>query len=200
MAKLFKGKYGRKSTRLPYWDYGTNASYFVTMCTKHRIFWFGDINDGQMILSEIGAIANQCWLEIPEHFPFVKLGQHIVMPDHIHGIIIIDKPVGAEDFGAEGAQDFGAEGAQDFGAEVGAQDFVPQQRLIGKNKFGAQSKNLASIVRGFKVGVTKYSRKIHRKFEWQSRYYDHIIRDEKSFKRISNYIINNPINSGRKRR
>jgi hypothetical protein len=61
-----------------------------------------------------------------------------------------------------------------------------------QNKFGAQSQNLASIIRGFKIGVTKNARMIHPNFKWQARYHDHIIRNEDSWQTISNYILNNP--------
>ncbi|MGQ1891400.1 transposase [Thermophagus sp. OGC60D27] len=61
-----------------------------------------------------------------------------------------------------------------------------------KNQFGPQSQNLASIIRGFKIGVTKNARQINPHFAWQPRYHDHIIRNEKSFYNISKYIINNP--------
>ncbi|MCO6464736.1 MAG: hypothetical protein J5I52_11375, partial [Saprospiraceae bacterium] len=84
----FKNKYRIASTRLQHWDYGWNAAYFVTICTKNRICWFGNVADGGMVLSEIGEIAQKCWIEIVEHFPFVKLDAFIVMPNHVHGIII----------------------------------------------------------------------------------------------------------------
>ena len=90
----FRNKYRNSSARASFWDYGWNAAYFVTICTKNRAFWFGDVVNGRVELSAIGHIANSCWHEIPNHFPFVKLGAHIVMPNHIHGIVIIDKPEG----------------------------------------------------------------------------------------------------------
>lgn len=87
----FKGKYRIPSARLQTWDYGRNAFYFITICTKNREHYFGEIANGQMILSEIGLLANKYWNEIPEHFPFVILDAFVVMPNHVHGIIIIDK-------------------------------------------------------------------------------------------------------------
>ena len=175
MAEKYKGKYRRQTTRAPWWDYGSNAAYFVTICTKDRRHYFGEVVNSDMQLSDIGKTADECWLAIPEHFPFVKLGNHIVMPNHVHGIIIIDKP------------------HDDLSHSVAAQNFAPP--LNGnqpKNHFGPQSKNLASIVRGFKVGVTKNARQIDPNFAWQSRYHDHIIRDARAYDTISQYIINNP--------
>jgi putative transposase len=94
MTQKFRNKYRIPSTRLQNWDYGWNASYFVTICTHKRKCYFGEVVNGNMILSEIGKMAEKCWMEIPNHFPFVKLDAHVVMPNHVHGIIIIDKPDG----------------------------------------------------------------------------------------------------------
>ena len=87
----FQNKYRIPSARAPFWDYGWNAAYFVTICTQNRECWFGEISDGVMALSAMGHIANSCWHEIPNHFPFVELGVHVVMPNHVHGIVIINK-------------------------------------------------------------------------------------------------------------
>ena len=158
--KLYKNKYRIKSIRLPNWDYGWNAAYFITICAKNRIHYFGKIENEKMILTDIGKSAEKYWYEIPEHFPFVKLGEFVVMPNHIHGIIIIDKP-----------------------------SRQPSQK--SKNKFGPQSQNLASIVRGYKIGVTKYSKRLEIEFKWQSRFYEHIIRNENERIRIQDYINDN---------
>ncbi|GAA5219372.1 hypothetical protein GCM10025777_00020 [Membranihabitans marinus] len=127
-------------------------------------------------MSVIGHIANSCWHEIPNHFPFVQLGPHIIMPNHIHGIIIIENS-----------------DRQDEKQGEETQDFAPLHNNRSTTSFGPQSKNLSSIVRGFKIGVTKNARVINPKFQWQSGYYDHIIRNEKSYHKISAYIIDNPL-------
>lgn len=182
MSDRFQNRYRIESARLKNWDYGWNAVYFVTICTENREYFFGDVEDGVMVLNEIGKIANDCWLEIPEHFPFVQLGKHVVMPNHVHGIVVIDKP----------------DDGRDDGRNVETQNFASlqsdQPESSTKNKFGPQSKNLASIIRGFKIGVTKNARLINQGFAWQARYHDHIIRNDKSFDQISEYIINNPLN------
>ena len=183
----YQNKYRVESTRLQNWDYGWNAA-FVTICTKDRKHFFGEIIKTQnfafpkMQLTEIGKMANKYWYEIPQHFPFVKLDAFVVMPNHIHGIVIIDKNDNNEIMGD---------------AFVDMQNFAYLQRptsSLPKNKFGPQSKNLASIIRGYKIGVTKNAKKINPLWKWQSRFHDHIIRNDKSFARISNYIIHNPIN------
>ncbi len=100
MLDKFQNKYRIPSARLKNWDYGSDAIYFVTICTANRECYFGEIVETQnlaspyqMEYSELGKIANQCWIEIPKHFPFVILDKFVVMPNHVHGIIIIDKPM-----------------------------------------------------------------------------------------------------------
>ena len=186
MPERYLNKYRIPSARAPFWDYGWNAAYFVTICTQNRECWFGKISDGVMDLSPIGHIANSCWYEIPNHFPFVELGIHIIMPNHVHGIVMINKP-------DDGRNDGPTVETQNFASLPPPPSPPPPSELDKpKNQFGPQSKNLASIIRGFKIGVTKNARQINPDFAWQSRFHDHIIRNEKSFQRISAYIINNP--------
>jgi len=90
-SERFRGKYRIETARLKNWDYGSSGYYFVTICVKNRERVFGNVDDNKMILSESGTIAEKFWLGIPVHFPFVKLDEFIIMPNHIHGIIIIDR-------------------------------------------------------------------------------------------------------------
>ena len=87
----FKNKYRIPSARLQTWDYGWNGPYFVTICTQNRQHYFGDFANGEMQLSEMGVLAQKYWYEIPKHFSFVELDAFVVMPNHVHGIIIINK-------------------------------------------------------------------------------------------------------------
>ena len=93
MTDKFRNKYRIASARLKNWDYGRNASYFITICTKNRAHFFGEVNPitHEMQLTEIGKLADKFWMEIPIHFPFVQLGEFVVMPNHTHGILIIKK-------------------------------------------------------------------------------------------------------------
>ena len=77
----------RKSIRLLDYDYSQNGLYFITICTKNRECIFGEIKNDEIILTEIGKIVNNCWAEIPKHFPQVSLHKFVIMPNHIHGII-----------------------------------------------------------------------------------------------------------------
>jgi len=191
MSGKFQDRYRIPSTRLQNWDYGWNGIYFITICTKDHEHCFGKIIDTTIELSAIGLLVHQFWCEIPDHFPFISLDAFVIMPNHIHGIIIIDKSEYKK-----------VDVAINVDATVETQNIasLPSPLLIPSslshspigNKFGPQSQNLASIVRGFKIGVTKFAGVNNIEFKWQSRYHDHIIRNEESFQRIEHYIINNP--------
>ena len=90
MSDKFRNKYRIPSTRLQNWDYSSNGYYFITICTKERKHNFGEIVDYKMKLSRIGEIAYKYWFEIPNHFSFVELDEFVVMPNHVHGILIIN--------------------------------------------------------------------------------------------------------------
>jgi hypothetical protein len=79
----------RRSIRLKGYDYSQRGAYFVTLVTHGRQCLFGQIVDGKMQLNEGGEITNQCWMEIPKHYPHVSLDAFVIMPNHVHGIIII---------------------------------------------------------------------------------------------------------------
>ncbi len=182
----FKGKYRISSARWAAWDYGSNAAYFVTICTAGRSHDFGRVVDGEMILTPLGQAAVDCWHAIPDHFPFVVLGGFVAMPNHVHGIIVIDKPGGG---GGDGGGDGDVE-TQNLASLPASQP--ASQQTTPKNRFGPQSKNLASIVRGYKIGVTKFARQHDLPFKWQARYHDHVIRNEGEYERIRKYIHENP--------
>ena len=151
MADLYKNKYRIPSARAQWWDYSADAAYYVTICTKDRTPHFGKVVDGVMQLSEIGGMVQQYWLEIPVHFPFVLLDEYVVMPNHLHGILVIDK-------GGTNGND------NNVVVVVETQDLASLSNIAspqnndtnGKTtyKFGPQSKNLASIIRGFKILFT----------------------------------------------
>ncbi len=207
MTEKYLNKYRINSTRLQKWDYGWNAPYFVTICTKHRENYFGHNIKGVMHLSEIGRIVEREWLKTIELRPDMnlQLGEFVVMPDHFHGIIIIGDNI----FNSGSGMKYGKEDEMKRGAEYGTvrtgamhcasnpnrSDEIPCDSPTPtlKNQFGPQSKNLASIIRGFKSAVTINARRIQHDFAWQPRFHDHIIRDMKAHKNIETYIIQNPI-------
>ena len=187
MAEKFRNKYRIPSARMRNWDYGWNASYFVTICTGGRQCYFGDINDEQVILSEIGILADKFWLEIPDHFPHVKLDEHIIMPNHIHGIIIIEKNDVTNGNGIASNLDTGTSNSVMETPKLG----VSTGTIGGKNDKW-KSGVLGVIINQFKRICTIESRKINAGFVWQSRFHDHIIRDQKSLDNIRAYIRENP--------
>ena len=91
-------RHHRRSIRLRGYDYASAGMYFVTICVQNRLCRLGRIADGRMSLSELGEIADRCWQGIPDHFPNAALDAHIIMPNHVHGIIVIGQPsvVGAQ--------------------------------------------------------------------------------------------------------
>ncbi|WP_346859839.1 hypothetical protein [uncultured Draconibacterium sp.] len=195
MPDKFRNKYRISSTRLQNRDYGRNAAYFVTICTQGREHYFGDVVDGEMQLSAIGEIAQTEWLKTFDMRPDMNLilGEYIIMPNHFHAIIIIGKNQYNTDGGGDGHVVDGGVGDGDVETQCIAS--LPQtQQTPPANQFGPQRKNLASIIRGFKIGVTINARKINPDFAWQARYHEHIIRNNESFERICNYIISNPDN------
>lgn len=188
MSDLYKNKYRIESARLKNWDYGWNATYFVTICTKDRIGFFGNVVDGEMVLNDIGEIVETEWLKTFEMRPDMnlELGEFVVMPNHFHAII----GIGENEYNTKRNPGWDPERRDAMHCVSTINDTINET----KNKFGPQSKNLASIIRGFKIGVTKNARLINPDFAWQSRYHDHIIRNDQSFQKITEYIMNNPLN------
>jgi putative transposase len=162
----------RKLNRLSGYDYAQDGWYFVTICTKNRHHYFGKIINGKMVLNTYGDVANTCWQDIPNHFPHCMLDEYVIMPDHIHGILVIDNDRNTGD-------------KNTIDNSVG--DKTPWQTQL--------SRSLSSIIRGFKIGVTTYCRNDgDGEFAWQKSFHDHIIRDEHALHNIRQYIISNPMN------
>ena len=167
----------RRSIRLRGYDYSQEGGYFVTICTKDRACLFGTIVENKMQLNEAGRFVDDCWKQIPTHFPRVILDEYKIMPNHVHGTIMIE-------------------------GNVGVQNLEPLQKSLREptheppeNKFQHIIPNsIGSIVRGFKIGVTKWfrqNRQVH--VVWQRNFYEHIIRNDDSLNRIREYIMYNPI-------
>jgi|SRR5665647_2106122 len=192
----FKNKYRIPSARLQNWDYGSPGLYFITICTKNREHFFGEIIDDEMIVNKLGLITNSEWEKTPQIRPDMnlELGEFVVMPNHFHGIVMI----GENKFNSENTMNIN--GTNNTGINVMRRDAMhgvstnQNTDAAAKNKFGPQSKNLGSIIRGFKSSVTTFAGKNNIAFEWQERFHDHIIRNHDEYLRISNYILNNPAN------
>ena len=153
----------RKPNRLKGYDYSQNNFYFVTSCVENRDCCFGEIVSGMMALNEYGKIAEQQWQWLGEQYPYIVLHEYVVMPNHIHGIIEINR------------------GTVGTGRDLSLQQ--PTMKI----------KSLSELMGAFK---TTSSKQIHLlecpTFKWQRSFHDHIIRDEKSYNLIANYILGNP--------
>ena len=220
MIDKYKGKYRVPSARLKNWDYGSNAPYFVTICTENKICYFGNIKDGEMHLSDLGQLANTYWLEIKNKFPFVILDHFVVMPNHIHGIINIDKKLiiddrrdaiyRVSDCVSERVSDCPSIADENANMKDPTNPDAINPNAInpdainrvstGKQMGGVTGnnnpmlhENLSRFIKWYKGRCTFEMRKIHPKFSWQPRFHEHIIRDEEAYLKISEYILTNPL-------
>jgi REP element-mobilizing transposase RayT len=162
-------------------DYSRTGKYFVTICTARKTEWFGNVVNDKMHLSEIGHIASQLWYEIPVHFPFIDLDAFVVMPDHIHGIIVIKRSIEMPIVGALHATPL-----QPFDAA----------HLVNEtmSSISPKSGSLSVVVRSYKSAVTKHVHSLGGHFSWQRGFYDTIICTTGQLKRIRKYVLDNPQN------
>lgn len=161
----------RRSIRLCGYDYTQSGAYFVTLRAHGRRHIFGRVENGQIHLSPIGAIADQEWNAIPEHCERITIDTYCVMPNHIHGIIVIHEQ---------------------------RRNMAPMRtsKRIARSFGWPVSRSLSAIVGSYKSGVTRRVRQLGMSLEtplWQSWFYDHIIRDNVDFFLIKQYIGLNPI-------
>jgi putative transposase len=216
--------HSRRSIRLKDYDYAQAGLYFITICTKNRDCLFGRISSGEMKLNDAGENAYACWLEIPKHFSNTILHEFVIMPNHVHGIVEIlgtnqnsavdgaknvsavdgAKNVSADDGAKNVSADDGAknvsavDGAKNVSAVDGAKNVSADDGAKNVSPLRSPSKTIGSVVRGYKIGVTKWFLKnmgdeypVGQSI-WQRNYYDIIIRDQNAYQRISEYIQNNP--------
>jgi putative transposase len=206
MTDLYKNKYRISSARLQTWDYADNGLYFITICTAERECFFGDIptvetqclaspdnvaspdniaspDNNIMQLNDLGKHVEAEWLNTRQLRPDmnIELQEYVVMPNHFHGIIHIGENAYNNRYLASGDAKHCVSTSDTFDAT-----------FKGRNRFQPQSKNLASIIRGFKAAVTTYARKNEIPFNWQARFHDHIITSNDEYIKIANYIIDNP--------
>ena len=156
----------RRSLRLPGYDYTSPGAYFITAVTRHREPLFGEVVNGVMRLNAFGEIVWACWRDLPNHYPHVQLDVFVVMPNHIHGIIVL-----VDDGGGRG-------GSETHPYRHYRHHGLPEIMRALKS-FSARRINALRGTPGQPV--------------WQRSYYKHIIRDEGALRRIRNYILTNPL-------
>ncbi|WP_440617030.1 transposase [Cysteiniphilum sp. 6C5] len=171
-------KHHRHTVRLKGYDYAQKGAYFVTICTHDKACIFGEIVDDKMMLNEMGTIVYNEWLNTSALRSNIHCDVFVVMPNHIHGIIVIN----------ESGQPQGR--MQSYGR----MQYAPTEGML-QAKLQSPSQTLGAIVRGFKAAVTKQInalKQVSGENIWQRNYYEHIIRDENDYNRICEYIENNP--------
>jgi len=204
----FRDKYRIPSARLKNWNYGWDGLYFVTICTAGNHPYFGTVAGGKMILSDIGNLAYRFWKEIQDHFPFIELDAFVIMPNHVHGILIINLPPCTDAIYrvSDPKNDCLSHPRNDrFPNPIAANDNNNDYKRDAINRVctgggitGMHNpmlhENLSRIIRWYKGRTAFESHRIDHEFEWHERFYDHIIRSDESFERIREYIELNPRN------
>lgn len=168
----------RRSIRLPGYDYTQPGAYFITCVTWQRLHLFGEIANGNLKLSKLGELAKKEWDHLAKRFPWIELDEFVVMPNHIHGIIVI--------------HDVGARGSLKRGTNLGPPRAPTQERFSVP-----VAGSIPTIIRSFKSSVTQLW-KIHSNQNstrvWQRNYYEHVIRNDLEWEHIRSYIQTNPQN------
>jgi len=157
----------RRPLRLPGFDYSGEGVYFVTICTRNRECLFGDVVNGKMCLSNVGRVVQTDWDRLSDRFPTIELDAFVVMPNHVHGILL-----------------------------VGAALALPVGSAASSAPTRSASTTLGSVVRAFKsISAITVNRPLSRSGQslWQRSYYEHVIRTEESLSRIREYIATNPL-------
>ena len=198
MTGKYRGRYRIASTRLltpersdggqarlQFWDYSAAGYYFVTICTKNRICNLGRIRNGKMILSPQGVIVQQCWDDLSNHYRDCQTDEFVIMPNHVHGIIVINDAKSDDPIAPVST----IQSVETGFKPVSTTDRDDQIKL-------KRHHSLSEIVRGFKTfsarRINEYQNTTGRPV-WQSRFYEHIIRDETSLNDVRRYILYNPL-------
>ncbi|MCD6367249.1 MAG: hypothetical protein J7L46_06905, partial [Bacteroidales bacterium] len=165
----------RRSIRLKGYDYSQAGLYFITICVKNRIYLFGEIDNGKMILNNAGKMVEKLWNEISNDFTNTKLHEYIIMPNHFHGIIEI---VGADSISARDNADSTKR------AEIDSAPTATETKTAIPNIIQSFKRHTTiKYIRGVKNNNwTPFNKKL-----WQRNYWEHIIRNEKSYQTISEY-------------
>ena len=191
-------KYGpnRQTIRLPGYDYTTTGAYFVTICTQNRLELFGDIIGDRMRLSPVGKMIQRAWENIPLYGPRIGLDEFIVMPNHLHGIIVI----GLFELQFNCGQARRPAPTMTWDIDMVGAGFHPRPR----SHFIQTHQSISDIIQRFKSWTTfqfqegikrKGSESMHRRL-WQRNYFEHVVRNDEDLNRIRKYIQANPANWG----
>ena len=161
----------RRSIRLPGFDYSRPGNYFVTILADRRRCLFGRVEENETVLTSIGETVKTCWIDIPQHFPDVEIESYVVMPNHLHAILVINPKF---------------------------RDASPQPRLtLTAESFGKPvSGSIPTIIRSFKAAVTKRVRESGSLISgtvWHRGYFERVLRNSREFVNAADYIVKNPL-------
>jgi len=204
-------RHHRRSIRLKGYDYTQPGGYFITICTYQRECLLGEIIDDEMVLNPAGEIVQHAWDDLPNHFPNVVLDQFCIMPNHVHGIVILKElPAGwDDDLNTAGSSRRGGSGwGDDLNTTGSSRRGGSQTRPYDDQPINRKNQHhgLPEIVRAFKsfssrrINELMESPGVHELMEspgvptWQRNYYEHIIRNRRELNAIRNYILANPLN------
>jgi REP element-mobilizing transposase RayT len=206
----FRNKYRIPSARLVGYDYAQNGAYFVTICTHQRTNFLGHITNGTMVLSDVGAIVADEWQKTTTIRNYIELGQWVVMPNHFHAVVMINRGGGRFDrcdcrdvltkrlyqtpkrLYNNKTNNTNKTTTNNHNTNAPTRKYTgnhPQMSAISPTKH-----SLSMVIRFFKRQTTIRSKQINPHFAWQPRFHDHIIRNQQEYHRISRYIYNNPAN------
>ena len=184
----------RRRLRLRDYDYSQAGAYAVTICTHGGAFLFGHVSDGTMHLSAAGRVVERRWDRLPEHYPHVELDTFMVMPDHVHGVIVLaDAPMPAELEVSPAPE----------GVSVGSRPEDGRVRDAAPTKRRASGRHgLSEVVRGFKSFSGRRVNELRGTpgvALWRRGYFEHVVRNEEDLNRIRQYIVENPLRWSLKR-
>jgi putative transposase len=184
---LFKNKYRAETTRLKSWDYSGDGYYFITVFIKDRVCLLGEITDDFMQMNEFGKIVNDCWFDLPNHYTNMLLDAFCIMPNHIHGIIVIDNGMvlptihGSNDTGLPSIHRSNDTGLKPV-STIMPNDSVPKRHGLFE---------FVRALKSFSARRINELRNTTGEHVWQERFHDHIIRNDTALQRIREYILNN---------
>ena len=180
----------RRSIRLAGYDYTRAGAYYITIVTWQREEIFGEVVNGEMQLSSMGRIAEEYWRLIPKHFSLAELEAFVVMPNHIHGIIILD-----DDTPRTGTTPAPIRTGTIYRAPTLTPGTIYRAPTPTEQFQKPVAGSIPTIMRTYKASVSRRIQKEHHETNiWQRNYYEHIIRDQADYERIAGYILSNPVN------
>ena len=181
------------------WHEYNGGMYFVTFCTMDRMHYLGEIADGKMNLSEIGKFADEQFRNVTAHYPYSEIPLWVVMPDHIHAIVVIHNEMDGAENNCDG-NNCGVVARNDSTNNIDSTNIEPNifnktDKSAGKNEhmssLSPKKNTLSVVIRGLKSAITKYAHEHSMKLVWQTKYHDRIIRNTAEMNRIAEYIENN---------